>query len=171
MQTEIWKNIENYNGLYQISNLGRVKSLERTSTRGDKELKIKGKILKAKEASNGYRRVSLSKYGKVKYFNVHSLVANSFLQYQKDLKGKHVDHINNIKSDNRLENLQIISHRENLSKDKVNGLSKYTGVTKGKNSPKWKAGIKINGKQKHLGVFDCEKEASEAYQNKLNTLK
>jgi hypothetical protein len=77
-----------------------------------------------------------------------------------------VDHINNNRADNRLENLQIITQRENSSKDKK-GVSKHTGVFWNKQNTKWHAQIQINGKKKHLGYFKCETAAHLSYQRKL----
>jgi hypothetical protein len=80
-----------------------------------------------------------------------------------------IDHINNIQTDNRLENLQIITHRENISKSKI-GTSIYTGVCWNKRKNKWTASININYKRLHLGYFKNEYDAHLAYQNKLLTL-
>jgi hypothetical protein len=77
-----------------------------------------------------------------------------------------VDHINNIKTDNRLSNLQLVTIRYNLSKDKT-GTSKYTGVSWHSRDKNWQASIRINGKKAYLGSFQDESEAALAYQNAL----
>jgi len=161
MKTEIWKDIKDYEGLYQVSNLGRVKSLKFGKER----------ILKVKLNSIGYVSVNLSKYGKQKSRTAHQLVAMAFLNHKPCGYKLVVDHINTIKTDNRLENLQVITHRENLSKDKKKGTSKYVGVSWYKRYQKWKAQMLIKGKHKTLGYFKTELEASEAYQSKLETIK
>ena len=98
---------------------------------------------------------------------MHSIIFQSF---NKLKKGFIVDHKNNVKTDNRLSNLQQIKHRENSSKDKhrYNPTSKYVGVNKV--GEKYRATISINNKKIHIGYFDSEIEASKAYQLKLKTI-
>ena len=83
---------------------------------------------------------------------------------------KVIDHINNDKMDNRPENLQIISNRENSSKNRKGGYSKLTGVTFDKRNKKWKAAIYINKKTKYLGLFNSDVEANIAYLKELEYL-
>lgn len=84
----------------------------------------------------------------------------------------HVDHINHDTLDNRRENLRLVDTRTNSSnqKDKENGKfsSRYTGVSWNQKNRKWFAGIRIDGKRKHLGSFDSEEEASKAYRSALD---
>lgn len=168
---EIWKDVIGYEGLYQVSDLGRVKSLSRVINRlGGRKYTVRERILKPTPDGRGYLTVGLRRNKKRKTFCVHSLVAMSFLDYIPD--GTHklvVDHIDNDKTNNRLVNLQIISQRENCSKDK-RGSSRFTGVYWNKRRGKWRAGIKIKGKDIHLGYFKDESEASKTYQNKLKEL-
>lgn len=168
---EIWKDIKGYEGLYQVSNLGNIKSLERKAKhfRGG-DLIVKEKLLKLNKDSTGYFAVGLSKNGIVKSHKVHQLVVNEFLNHKPNGHNIVVDHINNIKIDNRLENLQLISHRENSSKDKKGYSSKYVGVCWNKNLNKWMSSVQINGKIKHIGYFISEYDAHLAYQNKLLSL-
>ena len=115
---EIWKDIEGYEGLYQVSDLGRVKSLKFGKER----------ILKQNQTYKGYLVVTLSENGKTKTRNVHVLVAMAFLDHKPDGTQKVVvDHIDNNKNNNTLDNMQLISHRENVSKDRYNETG-YTGV-------------------------------------------
>jgi hypothetical protein len=161
--TEVWKHIPNYEGLYQVSNIGNVKSLGNDKAR-------KERILKPNKNKAGYYYLNICKKGKVKSMKVHVLVAMAFLGHNPD--GTHricVDHINNNPLDNRVENLQLISQRENASKDRK-GSSKYTGVFWDKRANKWKTQIYIKDKSKHLGYFLDEYEAHLAYQNKLNEI-
>ena len=157
---EIFKDIPDYEGLYQISNFGRVKSLKFNKER----------ILKSGVGGNGYLFVILCNEGKRKNINIHQLVVMAFLGHTPCRYKIVVDHINCDEQDNRLENLQLISQRENTSKDRKGGSSKYTGVNWHKASNKWISAIIINGKKKHLGLFKCELEASAAYQRKLKEL-
>ena len=100
---EIWKDAAGYEGLYQVSNLGRIKSYWRGQDR----------ILKQTLDKRGYYGVRLYKNGKGKHLNVHRLVAETFLG--KIPKGLVVNHINEIKTDNRLENLEICTIKENIN--------------------------------------------------------
>jgi hypothetical protein len=163
---EIFKEIPGYEGVYQVSNLGRVKSLPRKVCNHQGCHISKEKILKA-GLSRKYLSVVLSDKISSKAFKVHQLVAMAFLNHTRCGMRLVVDHINNNQSDNRLENLQLISSRENSSKDVKNKTSKYTGVSWCKVKKKWVTRFKINGKYLHLGYFKCELTASVAYQNKL----
>ena len=158
MEKEIWKEVKGYEGIYQVSNLGRVKSL-----RFGKE-----RILKPGLDSGGYYRVGLRFNNKTKTKKVHQLVAMAFLNHIPDGTQKIItDHLNNIKSDNRVENLQLISQRENSSKDRKGCSSNFIGVCWDRKSNKWKAAIKINKRIIYLGSFNDEQEASKYYQKAL----
>lgn len=164
---EVWKDIPKYEGLYQVSNLGNVRSLDRVSSDGRK---LNGKTLKGSLYNSGYCVVGLRKNGKTTTNSVHKLVCIAFLNHKPCGMKIVVDHINNDPSNNNLYNLQLITHRQNLSKDKK-GISKYTGVSLQSNSNKWRVQIRVNGKIKHLGLFTDEKDAAQAYQNELNKIK
>jgi hypothetical protein len=159
MKKEIWKDIPNYEGLYQVSNLGRVKSVKENNNR----------LKKPNSSGRGYFSVILYKNNKHKTFLVHRLVAFAFLNY-KHTPGFVVDHINNNPLDNRLENLQVITIRENSSKDRKNCSSKYTGVCFDKRDKLYNSSIRINGKKMHLGCFKNEYDAHLAYQKKLKEI-
>lgn len=107
---EIWKYITNYEGIYQASNLGRVKSLERIGARGNKR---KEKILKPKLTRNGYYLIELYKNSNGKFYLVHRLVWEAFNGQIPE--GLQVNHINEIKTDNRLSNLNLMTHKENIN--------------------------------------------------------
>lgn len=158
-QKEVWLPVKGYEFIYEVSNLGNVKSLKYNKER----------ILKLCINTTGYNTVCLSENGKTKTFKVHQLVAITFLNHKPNGHTIIVDHISNDKLNNKLSNLQLISQRENTSKDKK-GSSKYTGVCWHKTINKWTASININGKQRYLGSFINEIEASNAYQNKLKTI-
>lgn len=165
---EEWRDISGYEGLYQVSNLGRVKSLGRIvdgvkrNKLPIKRIKVE-RILKQSLNPDGYAFIRLCKDSIMTTKYVHKLVAISFLG---EMSGLHVDHINNVQKDNRLENLQWIFPRENTSKDRK-GSSKFIGVSLRKNSKKWESYISINKRRKHLGLFNNEKDAKEAYQKAL----
>lgn len=154
---EEWRDIPNYEGLYQTSDLGRVKSFL------NKKRVI---ILKQSLLDTGYLTVTLCCNKNKKSRTIHTLVAESFLNHVScgyELIVEHKDHIRN---NNILINLKIITTRENTDQKHLESTSKYVGVyLKPKN--KWSSAIWINGEQKHLGTFDNEIEASEYYQNAL----
>ena len=161
-ETEIWRVLPS-NENYLISDLGRVQVLPRLTKTGRKE---KGKMLKQCFSSSGYLHVKIA--GRMK--QVHQIVAEAFLDHNPCGHKIVVDHINNVSIDNILVNLQLISQRENLSKDKKGGTSRFVGVSWSKKYKKWVSQIQINGKNKRLGYFNSEKEAAEAYQDELNKL-
>lgn len=155
MKTEIWKDIKGYKGIYLVSNLGRVKSLK-----FGRERMLKAGIGK------GYLKVVLQD-GKPKSRTIHSLVAEAFLNHTICGMKLVVNHINLNKLDNRVENLEVITQRENANKKHIKNSSEYTGVHWDKKRSKWIAQITIKGKSKHLGTFTNEIEASEKYQEVL----
>ena len=159
---EVWKDIPNYEGLYQVSNLGNVRSLNYKKTGNIKKLSCS-------IDANGRPLVGLWNINR-KTYSVHVLVAVAFLKHKPCGMKIVVDHINNDRLNNKLYNLQLITQRENSSKDKKKGTSKYTGVFLAKGKNKWRAAITINGKQKHLGCFVNEKDAAQAYKNELKKL-
>lgn len=103
---EQWKDIEEYEGLYQVSTLGRVKSLERIDSNNHV---VRERILKPNALSNGYHRYTLSCNG-VKSHGAHRLVAQAFLDNPNDLPQVH--HINHKRDDNRVENLMWVNQSE-----------------------------------------------------------
>jgi hypothetical protein len=170
MVEEIWKDIPGYEGMYQVSNLGNVKSLSRKLIKGKNIFFSKEIILKLTISIWGYLRISLSKELITKKFTVHQLVAMAFLNHKPCGHKLVVDHINDDKLDNRLENLQIITNRENCFKTQGKGTSNYKGVSWDKRAKRWQARIYFNGKNKNLGTFKTELEASNIYQNKLKEI-
>ncbi|HFJ9472606.1 TPA: NUMOD4 domain-containing protein [Bacillus paranthracis] len=111
--SEIWKDIEGYEGLYQVSNLGSIKSMP---NRKYKSERIKSLVVSTK----GYVRVCLSKNGKAKTLLVHRVVAKAFIN-NPDNKAQ-VNHINGIKTDNRKDNLEWVSLQDNNKHAHKNGL-------------------------------------------------
>ena len=95
---EIWKDIEGYEGLYQISNLGRVKSLNRN------------KVMTLRVKRNGYKEVSLSKDNTKKHYLVHRLVAQAFIPNTGNKPT--VNHIDEDKTNNNVDNLEWATMKE-----------------------------------------------------------
>ena len=158
---EEFKDIEGYEGLYQVSNLGNVKSLKFNKER----------ILKAAIGSSGYLAVTLTKYGIQKRNQTHQLVATTFLGHTPNgFKGLIIDHVDNNPLNNKVENLQLTTTRHNLSKDRKGGSSEYVGVSWNNAANKWTARILIDGKRKFLGYFTDELDAAEAYIIELQKL-
>jgi len=164
---EIWKDVEYYEGIYQISNLGRVKSLARKDSLGRN---LQEKILSVTIDGGGYFKVGLSKEGKMKTKKVHQLVAIAFLNHEPCGYKLVVNHIDFDRTNNNVNNLEIVTQRENTNLKHVKSSSRYTGVSWKKRNNKWQSNIMINGKKKYLGLFDCEISASRAYQTALNEI-
>lgn len=165
---EIWKDIPDYEGIYQVSNLGNIKSLSRTikhSKEGDKV--IKEKHLKQTINKLGYYYVGLCKKDTRKFYKTHQLVAMAFLNHRPCGMELVIDHINDIKTDNRLENLQIATSRFNTRKTRTNCSSQYKGVSWHKRDKIWRVRIWLGNERKNLGSFKDEHEAHLCYQNAL----
>lgn len=173
MAKEIFKDVKGYEGSYQISNFGRVKSLERIINRRGHNHRVKERILKKNPCHGGYLLVYLSLHGKVKSKKVHQLVCESFLGHVPDgTQRLTCNHINHIVTDNRLANLEIVTNRENCNQKHIKGFSsKYTGVSWSKQRRKWLSFIYLKDKNYNLGGYDSEIEASNVYQMVLDRLK
>lgn len=100
---EIWEPIKGYEGLYEVSNLGRVKRLP-YSIIGKGIRNFKGGILKGSIARNGYVRVTLTKDGVNRFFHVHRLVAEAFIENPDKLP--FINHIDENRTNNRINNLE-----------------------------------------------------------------
>ena len=157
---EIWKEVKGYED-YQVSNLGNIKSFKY-----GKEI-IRKKFL---NKNNGYCYIGFSKNGEYSNFQVHQLVAMMFLNHIPCGHKLVVNHINFNKIDNRVQNLEIVTNRENNNHKHIKSTSKYTGVSWCKIRKKWKAQIYINGKVNNLGRFNTEIEASKKYEEKLKNI-
>ena len=120
-EKEIWKDIEGYEGLYEVSNMGRVKSLERTvwDNRGYYRT-VPERIMKGKKSGSGYLQVHLSKDGKKKWYLIHRLVAEAFIQFVPEANISYeVDHRNTVRTDNRVSNLCYVTSSQNSHNPKT----------------------------------------------------
>lgn len=113
-RVEVWKDIRNYENLYQTSNLGRARSLDRWVKGPNGSVRLcKGKILKPKTTKDGYLRVGLRKNGKKKMFLVHRLVVEAFLPNPNNLPC--VNHKDENKQNNSVNNLEWCSYSYNIN--------------------------------------------------------
>ena len=154
---EIWKDVQGYEGLYQVSNMGRVKSLGRFVDRlASGHCWQKERILKLHKKHNGYLGVILLKDGKAKNFKVHRLVALAFIPNPENKT--EVDHINAIKTDNSINNLRWASHKENMNNSLTIDFL-FSIAKSGKNHPRARAIRNIDTKE----IFDTIEQASKRY--------
>lgn len=121
---EMWKDIDGFVGIYQISNFGRVKSLSRKIKNGRNSFFIsKEKFLKFRKNKKGYLQVNLSKDGKDYFKGLHQIVADNFID--KEDSSYEVNHIDGDKTNNCLNNLEWVSHKDNMIHAVKHGLLKY----------------------------------------------
>lgn len=115
---EIWKSIIGYEGLYEVSSFGRVKSKERIAY----NYLRKERLLKPTPHNKGYLKIWLSKDGVRRCYYVHRLVAQNFIDnYDNNLQ---INHIDCNKTNNTLSNLEVVTHKENMEHAAKNGLMK-----------------------------------------------
>ena len=171
LENEIFKDISGYEGLYIVSNLGRVVSLEKNNAYKE--------YLKSFELSKGYPRLTLNKNGKGKHFFIHRLVAKAFIPNPENKP--QINHINGIKTDYSIDNLEWCTPKENIEHSIRTGLagtnshrkhktnkSGYIGVHFHKHCNKWTARILVNSKRISLGYFIDVIEAAKAYDKALD---
>lgn len=150
---EIWKDIKGYEGLYQISNLGRVKSLVRKRV-------LKERILKPKKKNSGYLFVCLCKNGELKYFHIHRLVAIAFIVNQKNKS--QINHKDCNKENNNINNLEWVTPKENNLHARKNVIFKYNNVS-GFEHPKTNQILQLDNKRNCLYVWETVKDISNYY--------
>lgn len=156
MQNEIWKEITGYEGLYEVSNLGNVKSLERNIVRKDgTNYYIPERILRPCKSSKGYLNIGLNKNGRAKSYKVHRLVAEAFIPNPENKL--EVNHINADKTDNRVDNLEWATRKENVQHSIDEGLQTMFGV---KNNKRSTPVAKYDNNNVLIAVYPSMREAS-----------
>lgn len=157
---EIWKDILGFEGLYQISNYGNVKSCKRlVNAKYGSQRVVDEKLLSLGKDKDGYLMAILCREGTKKTVKIHRLVADAFIN---KIDGKNlVNHIDSNKSNNIFTNLEWVSCLENIchSKSKLKSSSKYTGVSFHKKDKLFMSSICFNGKIVYLGSFKKEEDA------------
>lgn len=150
---EIWKDIKNYEGHYQVSNCGNVRSIKKSTP-----ITLKQFISKQVD----YYAVGLWLNGKSTIIRTHTLVAEAFLGARPH---KYVvDHIDQNKHNNHIDNLRYVTYSQNhMNKSFMSNSTTGTiGVSIETRTGRYRSHIKINGKQKHLGYFDNIEDAIKA---------
>lgn len=175
-EVEEWRDVPEYEGYYQVSNMGRVRSLDRTVICSDgRERFYKGRVIEGVLNKDGYRQASLYREGIGMSYNLSQLVAMAFLGHELNGNTLVVDHINGDKSDDRLENLRIVTNRTNVTTcfraDRKSLSSRYEGVIWRGDRSKWQVKIQFNKKTIYLGYFTDEFKAAKAYQSALSEIK
>ena len=112
---EIWRDIKDYEGLYQVSNLGKIKSLKRQGTNGG--------ILKAVKTKNGYLHIELSKNKKLRTFSVHRLVTEAFIENTENKP--QVNHKDGDKTNNCVSNLEWCTAQYNIDYSNSKRVNQY----------------------------------------------
>lgn len=169
-KTEEWKDIPNYIGVYQVSDLGRVKSLSRVVKHGRGFRTSNELILKPIFGGRECFVVNLSVDGNVKKHTIHQLVAIVFFNHIPCGYELVINHKNFIPTDNRKGNLEIVTSRENTNRKHLKSSSEYIGVGYHKKNEKWISRIVINGKRVYLGSYNTELEAYQYYEKKLKEI-
>lgn len=156
---EIWKDIEGYEGSYQVSNLGRVRSLTRKVKTFNGFRLTKGKLLKPLKTNRNYFRVDLKRNQKDKYVSVHRLVAEAFLPNPNNLP--EVNHKDSNPSNNNVKNLEWCTQSHNIKYAYKYGNAKPTkGCFQKGNIPYNRRKINQYSKNgEYLNTFNSVKEA------------
>ena len=170
---ELWKDVPGYEGRYQVSNLGNVRTLDRVChNHNGGSYTRKGKLLIPVINSRGYYHVNFWNLEKKKgeNYRIHILVAMAFMHHKPCGMQWVIDHIDGDKLNNQVDNLQITTQRVNSSKTLRKTSSKYVGVSFDKSRNKWSASIYYNSKRKNIGRYNCEFAAYTAYNKELKKI-
>ncbi len=131
LENEIWLPVVGYEGLYEVSSVGRIKSLDRIVDLGRQINLMKGKLFIVKNDKYGYPKTAISKNKIIKHTTIHRLVAQAFIPNPENKP--QVNHRNGIKTDNRVENLEWCTNKENMQHAHRTGIK----VNKGGENHQW----------------------------------
>lgn len=157
---EVWKPVVGYEGYYEVSSAGEVRSVNDKRVR-----KISSRVLKSGLRRDGYRNVVLSKDGVTSTKLVHVLVAQAFLGSSVLT----VNHLDGDRGNNRVDNLEWLSIRDNIHVGRrcAQG-SSFPGVAWDKKAQKWISRIQVEGTRIYLGLFESERGAAAAFQRAVD---
>lgn len=161
MVYETWKDIKGYEGYYMVSDMGRIKSLPRLIESGMNYKSVrftKESIIKTVDNGKGYLRCNIYKNGKMKTVKIHRLVAESFIGI--DNPDFVVNHINGIKTDNRLSNIEVVTQKDNVKHAWKTGLAKRK---------KTKKVIQLNISGDFIRKWDSAEDASRSLFHKKSS--
>tara|TARA_R110000772_G_scaffold180536_1_gene291822 strand:+ start:800 stop:1294 length:495 start_codon:yes stop_codon:yes gene_type:complete len=156
---ETFKDIPTWEGIYQVSDIGNVKSLPRRYSPGEN-------ILRPTVSRDGYLKVCLKANERKESFEVNRLMALAFISDSYTERDLVCDHIDRDRKNNKLSNLRLVSHRKN-STNTVRA-NRLTGAYRQGN--KWQASIGTMNKSKYIGLYATEMEAHQAYLKALELL-
>lgn len=125
--SEVWKPVKGYEGYYEVSNLGRVKSKARKYYRSDVLYHLKERVMKVSPSSSGYNTIILTVNGKAKSYLLHRLIALAFIENPQNKKC--INHKDGDKFNNSLENLEWCTYSENRNHGLRTGLIKQKRAT------------------------------------------
>ena len=132
LANEQWRDVDGYDGMYQVSDLGRVMSLKYG----------KVKVMKQGKNRKGYLFVNLHRYGKQKNVSVHRLVASAFIPNDDESKTQ-INHINEVKSENRVSNLEWCSAQYNSTYNDIHHRTKRSQLKRDKIRPLYRPDLSI----------------------------
>lgn len=177
---EIWKEIPSYEGLYVASNQGRIQSLDHVvPCRGGKPRLVRGKLKNSFPTNKkGYCITTLSKENKLMTYTVHQLIALTFIP--GFIKGTHINHVDGVKTNNWLTNIEESNPSHNGLHAYRNGLSTKTGISQyhhvsyvsnPRAISKWAVSIRHNGKSSYgWKTFKVEEDAAKYADTLLDTI-
>ena len=153
---EVWKDIPEFEGYYQVSDLGRIRSLDRVvNCKSAGKRFAKGRVLKDSKRSDGYRHIALWRGWQKKVFLIHRLVAQAFLLNPENKS--QVNHKHGNKIDNRASELEWNTHKENTEHAVQSGLIPSTS------SPQSLAIVQLSLDQKVLNIWPSAKEVQRRF--------